>query len=101
VTFRRFYVFFVIEVASRYVHTVGITANPDGVWTTQQVRNLLADLGEQGGQFSYLIRDRAGQFTAAFDAVLADAGVEVVKIPPRCPRRTRTRSASCSPPETS
>jgi putative transposase len=86
VTLRRLYVFVVIEVASRYVHVVGITANPDGPWTTQQIRNLLMDLGERADQFRVLIRDRAGQFTAAFDAVLADAGVTVVKIPPRCPR---------------
>jgi putative transposase len=33
-----------------------------------------------------LVRDRAGQFTEAFDAVLAGAGIEVVKIPPRSPR---------------
>ena len=36
--------------------------------------------------FSYLVRDRAGQFTAAFDAVLTDAGIDMVKIPPRSPR---------------
>ena len=35
---------------------------------------------------SFLVRDRAGQFAASFDAVLSDAGIEVVKIPPRCPR---------------
>src|SRR4051812_41252736 len=34
----------------------------------------------------FLVRDRAGQFTVSFDAVMADAGIEVVKIPPRCPR---------------
>ena len=39
-----------------------------------------------GSRFKFLVRDRAGQFTAAFNAVLADAGIEVVKIPPRCPR---------------
>ena len=44
------------------------------------------DLGECVGRFRFLVRDRAGQFTASFDAVLADAGIEVVKIPPRCPR---------------
>ena len=44
------------------------------------------DLGERAGRFRFLIRDRAGQFTEAFDAVLADAGIEAVKIPPRSPR---------------
>jgi transposase InsO family protein len=44
------------------------------------------DLGECADQFKFLIRDRAGQFTAAFDTVLADAGITVCKIPPRSPR---------------
>jgi putative transposase len=44
------------------------------------------DLGDRAGQFRYLVRDRAGQFTASFDAVLADTGIHVVRIPPRCPR---------------
>ena len=44
------------------------------------------DLGEHVARFRFLVRDRAGQFAASFDAVLADAGIEVVKIPPRCPR---------------
>ena len=46
----------------------------------------ILDLGEHVGRFRFLVRDRAGQFAASFDAVLADAGIEVVKIPPRCPR---------------
>jgi putative transposase len=85
-TLQRLYVFFVIEVASRYVHILGITTNPDGPWTAQQARNLLMDLGERTEQFKVLVRDRAGQFTAAFDTVLADAGITVCKIPPRSPR---------------
>ena len=44
------------------------------------------DLGEHANRFRFLIRDRAGQFTEAFDAVLTAAGIEVVKIPPRSPR---------------
>src|SRR5689334_24270088 len=64
----------------------GDVAHPDGPWTTQQARNLLLDLGEHVGRLRFLVRDRAGQFAASFDAVLADAGIEVVKIPPRCSR---------------
>jgi putative transposase len=43
------------------------------------------DLGDCLTRFRFLVRDRAGQFTASFDAVLADTGIPVVRIPPRCP----------------
>ena len=83
---QRLYCLFVLEVGSRYVHILGVTANPNCPWTVQQIRNLLMDLGIAPRTSGSWSRDRAGQFTASFDAVLADAGIEAARIPPRSPR---------------
>jgi putative transposase len=68
------------------VHILEITANPDRPWTTQQIRNLLMDLGDHAAGFRFLVRDRAGQSTASFDAAPASTGIQAAKIPPRSPR---------------
>jgi hypothetical protein len=85
VTLQRLYCLFVIEVGSRHVHILGVTAHPDGPRATQQIRNLLMDLGDHAADFRFPVRDRAGQFTGSFDAALAGAGIEAVQIPPRSP----------------
>src|SRR5258708_2044332 len=54
VTLHRLYVFFVVEVGSRFVHVLGVTANPDGAWVAQQAHDFLADLGDRASAFRVL-----------------------------------------------
>jgi hypothetical protein len=76
----------VIEHATRRVRILGVTLHPTGAWTVQQARNLMMDLGEEAHRARFMIRDRGSNFTAAFDAVLAAAGIRTVLCNVQTPR---------------
>ena len=82
----RMYILAVIEHASRRIHILGATAHPTAAWVTQAARNLVMDLEEAGSAARYLIRDRDGKFPTQFDAILADAGITVVRSGVQMPR---------------
>jgi transposase InsO family protein len=86
VLFKRLYVLFAIEHASRRAHLLGATGHPGDAFVTQVARDLVGDLAEAGRPVKFLMRDRGTKFTASFDEVFRSEGAEVIKAPVRSPR---------------
>jgi putative transposase len=80
------YVFFFIEGGTRRLHIAEVNAHPTQAWVSQQARQFVWNVPEQKHKFTHLIWDNDGKYGAAFDAVFASAGIEVVHTPVRAPR---------------
>ena len=80
-----FYVFFLIELATRRIDIAGITPSPTEAWMLHIGRNLTAPIDGFLADKKIVILDRDSKHTAAFRDLLRGSGVEVVRLPPRSP----------------
>jgi putative transposase len=97
VLLRRVYALIVIEHGTRRLHLAGITASPDGAWTTQAARNLLTDLGQRASAVKFLIRDRAGQSPALLMRCSPRRAPGSWPARRMLPERTRSANGSSAP----
>jgi len=82
---KQLYVLFFIELGHRRVWITGVTAHPHGPWVTQQARNVAGDLGHEGIEVKFLLRDRDTKYVSSFDTVFTGAGAQVLRTPFRTP----------------
>jgi HTH-like domain len=81
---QRFVVLFFM-VSTRRVEIGGIASRTNGLWMTQIARNLTDGIDGFFKGKRYLIHDRDPLYTREFLSMLAEVGIESVKLPPRSP----------------
>ena len=83
------YVLFAIELHTRRVRLVGVTDHPNGLWIVQRAREFSMNRAPRTAGVTseprFLVRDRDGKFTRAFDAVFAADGIQTIKTPIQAP----------------
>lgn len=79
------YVLFVIELAKRIVHILGITTHPDEAWMLQVGTNAIDTLDGALIGKSHLIIDRDTKYSRQFRRLIAESGTAVIRLPPRSP----------------
>jgi hypothetical protein len=72
---------FVISLADRVVHDVGIATRPDEAWMLQACRGLLDESGALAAK-RYLIVDRDTKYTEQFRRRVEEGGTEVIRLLP-------------------
>jgi putative transposase len=80
--FRMLYVFVIMEVGSRRIAHVNVTAHPTAAWTLQQFREVIS--GERAEHF--LIHDRDSIYSRDFDDALRATGLTILKTPYQAPQ---------------
>src|SRR5438093_10573617 len=81
----RFFVLFFMELSTRRVQIAGIANQANGLWMAQIARNLTDSVDGFFKGKRYLIHDRDPLYTQEFLSMLAEVGIESVKLSPRSP----------------
>ena len=81
-SFRVLYVFVVMEVGTRRIAHVNVTAHPTVDWTLRQFREVIT--GEK--LYRFLVHNRDGIYSSAFDSAVEAMGLSILKTPFRAPQ---------------
>ena len=76
----------IYELGTRRIHFAGCTEKTDAIWTTQQARQLIWDLGDSSHTFRFLIYDHDTKLSSRFDNVFISENINVIHTPFQAPK---------------